>query len=101
MNRLGRSVIAALVVITVLWALVLSVSPQLHKASHAGATSNQHTCAATLLATGKCEKASPPADLLFSLDYRPFVRVGMVCHEWVASPFLSAAIFEHAPPFCS
>lgn len=98
MNRLGRGVVVALVLMTVLWALVLGISPKLHKAIHPGATSAEHTCAATLLATGKCEKASPPAGLLFSLHHEPFVRLPMYCPEWVASPFLNSAIFEHAPP---
>ena len=50
--RTGQRWIAALLVVAVLWALTLSVSPQLHELVHPDADHEDHDCAVTLFLGG-------------------------------------------------
>jgi hypothetical protein len=78
--------------------LALSVSPQWHELLHRDAKSAQHECAITLVGSGKIQQpvhtplvVAPTPALLFA--FIPALRP-----VWVASPFIGARIFEHAPP---
>jgi hypothetical protein len=70
-----RSVIAALLFTAFLWALALSVSPELHAAVHSHAAQAGHTCVATLIGSGQYENSAPAticlgSDLLVSSPRR-------------------------------
>src|SRR5438094_218547 len=55
-NR-GRLFVAACVSVAFLWALALSVSPQLHQRVHPDANRVEHNCAATIIASGTYDHA--------------------------------------------
>lgn len=93
-----RGAIATWVCAAFLSALALSVSPRWHELLHLDAKASQHECAVTLIGSGSCQYTAttplPTAPVLaaqfsFVLGLHPV---------WVASPFLGARIFEHAPP---
>src|SRR5207248_8710678 len=56
-NR-GRALLAAFVSAAFLWALALSVSPQLHQRVHKDANRVEHSCAATMIASGSYNHAA-------------------------------------------
>jgi hypothetical protein len=80
-----------------LFAIALSAAPQLHERIHPDAKQAQHECAITIIAAGNYHHttpvivvaAAPAFEISDSATLKPI---------WVASPFLSASIFEHAPP---
>ena len=94
----GRAFVATCVVTVFVWALALSVSPQLHQRVHADGNRPDHTCAVTLIATGSYDHgAQPPLinapDLLAQFGILPELS-----STWVQPLFLKAHIFAHAPP---
>jgi hypothetical protein len=98
--RRGRPVIATFAGAAFLWALVLTVSPQLHERIHRDANRADHACAVTFLASGNYTHSSAP---LVSVP-APIVSLSAIpalTPAWVESPFLLARIFEHAPPALS
>ena len=80
-----------------LWALTLSVSPQLHERVHPDANQIEHTCAATFVASGNYDHA--PVALLISAPV-PLgaFDIPTLSPRWIQPSFLIAAVFEHAPP---
>jgi hypothetical protein len=96
-NR-GRAFVATLVSATFLWAIALSVSPQLHSRIHSDANRVEHNCAATFVASGNYEHTAPPLFVSASLSRTESSTTPALNPLWVPSPFLSASIFEHAPP---
>jgi hypothetical protein len=58
-NR-GRAFIAICVCTAFLWALALSSSPQLHQRFHTDASRVEHSCAATMIASGNYDHAAHP-----------------------------------------
>jgi|ERR1051326_3642081 hypothetical protein len=80
-----------------LFGIALSDLPQLHERLHPDANQPQHQCAVSLIASGNYEHVaaapvieSPIASAKFSVPALTSIRV--------APLFLSARIFEHAPP---
>jgi len=94
----GRTFVATCVGAAFLWALALSASPQLHQHVHADAKSVEHSCAATLIASGSYNHAAQPALVSAPAPAVVFSRILVLTPQWVESPFLKASIFEHAPP---
>jgi hypothetical protein len=80
-----------------LWTLTLSVSPQLHQRVHPDANRVEHTCAVTFIAHGNVDH-SPAAFLISAPAPIDEFKIPEVSPRWVASLFLLAAVFEHAPP---
>src|SRR5207253_2821539 len=80
-----------------LWALTLSVSPELHQRLHSDANRVDHSCAVTFVSSGSVDHA--PIALLISA---PVSTDGFQLPEltllWVTPLFLLASVFEHAPP---
>ena len=81
-----------------LFGIALSDLPQVHERVHPDANQPQHECAITVISHGKCDlnengpvihPGSPASDANFVLPFRAAV---------IAPLFLSARIFEHAPP---
>src|SRR5438093_11330813 len=90
---IGLSVSAAF-----LWALALSVSPQLHQRVHPDANRVEHNCAATMIASGSYNHVAHPPLVSAPLPVIHFSKIPALTPQWVESPFLGARIFEHAPP---
>ena len=90
--------VAVFVSAAFLWALALSVSPQLHSRIHSDASNIEHTCAITFVASGSYEHAAHPPLVSSPIPDAEFSDVTALVPLWVQSLFLSASIFEHAPP---
>jgi hypothetical protein len=99
-NNCGRAFLAVLVSAGFLWALALSVSPQLHQRVHTDASRVEHNCAATMIASGSYDHASHPPLISAPAPSIQFSEIPALTPCWVQSPFLGARIFEHAPPVC-
>jgi len=94
----GRTFVATCVGAAFLWALALSVSPQLHQRVHADANRAEHTCAVTAIASGSCDHAAQPP-LISAPDFvSQSGRVSSLNPVWVQPLFLKAHVFAHAPP---
>ncbi|SRR6266496_1295471 len=96
-NNHGRAIIAAFVSVGFFWALALSATPQLHQRVHADANRAEHSCAATMIASGSYDHATHPPLVSANLMHQ-FSKIPALTPCWVQSPFLGACIFEHAPP---
>jgi hypothetical protein len=104
MSTLARSInhrrafVAVCVSAAFVWALALSVSPQLHQRVHKDANRVEHNCAATMIASGKYDHAAHPPLVSAPAPSVQFSKIPALTPRWVESPFLGACIFEHAPP---
>jgi hypothetical protein len=96
-NR-GRAFIAICISTGFLWALALSASPQLHQRAHSDANRAEHSCAATMIASGSYNHSSYPPLVSAPAPSIHFSKIPALTPQWVESLFLGARIFEHAPP---
>jgi hypothetical protein len=94
----GRAFIAISVSAAFLWALALSASPQLHQRVHPDANRVEHSCAATMIASGSYNHAAHAPLVSAPVPAVHFSKIPALTPQWVESPFLGARIFEHAPP---
>jgi hypothetical protein len=92
----GRTTVFLLAAAIVLM-LGLSVAPNLHEQLHPTAGS-LHECAVTLIASGSCHHTAAAPVVIASATAEQFSKIPALNQVWVAAPFLSARIFEHAPP---
>jgi hypothetical protein len=97
--RTLSSVSALAILLALLFASVLCVTPQLHERIHG--TSATHECAVTLIASGKYEQSDAPPLIVVPQLAAQFSKIPALNPIWVAAPFLGASIFEHAPPALS
>lgn len=101
----GRSLYTSCAAIGLLvslaFAIVLAVSPQLHQRIHIGAGKSQHECAVTLIASGKCEHAPAAPLIVLPQPIAHFTTIPTLSPLWVPALFLGASVFEHAPPALS
>jgi hypothetical protein len=95
---LARGVIASSICAAFLLALSLSVSPQWHEFMHPDAKAGQHECAVTLIGSGNVQHSAPAPLVVAPAPALQFSFVPALHPVWVASPFIGARIFEHAPP---
>jgi hypothetical protein len=79
-------------------ALALSVSPRWHEMLHVDAKAAQHECAVTLIGSGNYQQPAPAPLVAAPVPALQFCFIPALRPIWVASPFLGARIFEHAPP---
>jgi hypothetical protein len=79
-------------------ALALTTVPRWHELIHADANSPQHECAVTLIRSGNYHKPSPAPLVAAPVPAYHSALIEALHPVWVASPFVSARIFEHAPP---
>jgi hypothetical protein len=93
--------IAAFVSAAFLWALALSVSPQLHARVHSDANRTEHSCAVTLMASGSYDHCAHGALVSAPVPAVQFSQIPTLTPQWIESSFLGACIFEHAPPVCA
>jgi hypothetical protein len=94
----GRAFVAALVSLGFFWALALGASPQLHQRVHKDANRVEHSCAATMIASGSYDHATHPPLVSAAALVPQFSKIPALTPSWVQSAFLDACIFEHAPP---
>ncbi len=90
--------VASCVSAAFLWSLALSSSPQLHARVHPDANRTEHTCAATLITSGSYDHGVTLPAVTAPVAAIQFSRIPALTPHWVESLFLSACIFEHAPP---
>jgi hypothetical protein len=93
-----RAFIAICVSTAFLWALALSASPQLHQRIHKDTNRVEHSCAATMIASGSYDHAAHLPLVSAPVPAGHFSQIPALTPQWVESPFLGARIFEHAPP---
>jgi len=93
-----RGTIASWLCAALLSALALSVSPSWHEKIHSDAKSAKHECAVTLVSSGKYQQATTAPLVAAPSPALHFCFIPTLHPIWVASPFLGARIFEHAPP---
>jgi hypothetical protein len=93
-----RTFIAICVSGAFLWALALSASPQLHQRFHKDANRVEHSCAATMIASGSYNHAAHPPLVSAPVPAVQFSKIPALTPQWVESPFLGGSVFEHAPP---
>jgi hypothetical protein len=94
----GRGFTAAVAATAFLWSLALGVSPQLHERIHPDANQPDHACAVTVMAAGNYTHSAPAPLVSVPVPLVHFSIIPALAPQWVESPFLSARIFEHAPP---
>jgi hypothetical protein len=94
----GRVFVAIFLFAAFLWALALSVSPQLHQRVHKDANRVEHNCAATMIASGSYNHVAHVPLVSAPVPVIHFSKIPALTPQWVESPFLGACIFEHAPP---
>ena len=99
-NALSRCV-AVLAVFSFLWTIALSVAPELHQRIHADQSSADHSCAVTFVGSGNYLHSATPGSTPMADVAIDFTAPMELIPCWVPSPFLSAAVFEHAPPALS
>ena len=93
-----RGMIASWVCVAFLSALALSVSPRWHELLHPDAKAAQHECAVTLIGSGSYQQPTPAPLVVAPVPALQFCFIPALHPVWVASPFIGARIFEHAPP---
>jgi hypothetical protein len=94
-----QSALVCLLVANLLIVVVLAASPQLHQLIHQDADRGEHQCAVTVMVSGGSDGSPVPqvfevsVILPIAFDFLPEMHS---CD--VAPLFLSAHVFEHAPP---
>lgn len=104
MNKRARNFrlfVTSGVFVSLFLALVFAVAPHLHERIHQDAATSQHECAVTLIASGKYQQNDAPVVVSAPQPAAPFSKIPALQSVWVPAPFLSACIFEHAPPAIS
>jgi hypothetical protein len=81
-----------------LWTLTLGVSPQFHKRIHPDANRVDHSCAVTIIASGKYSHSSAAPLISAPTLIDQFSPSPTLTPHWIESSFLLARVFEHAPP---
>ena len=93
-----RAFVAILASAGFLWALTLSVSPELHERVHRDANRVDHSCAVTCIASGNVDHSASPQLVSAPVVADQFCSIPALTPQWVESAFLQAHVFEHAPP---
>ena len=97
--KVWQSAFVCLLISSLLIVVALAASPQLHQLFHHDADRSEHECAITVMVSGGSDDSLVPqvleagALLPVALDFLPERR-----SRDVGPLFLSAHIFEHAPP---
>jgi hypothetical protein len=90
-----RACIGLSILIGFFAALTLASSPRLHEKLHKVGT--HHECAATLIASGKCEHTAPPA-VTPKIQEAPVSPAFLGQHFRFVIAAVPSSIQEHAPP---
>ena len=92
---------AALATAAFVWTLILSVSPQVHSQVHSDQNRADHSCAVTFVQSGSFHHAAVSTTGIAGNSFTEFASIPKLTPHWVPSPFLTASVFEHGPPFVS
>jgi hypothetical protein len=90
-----RAFIGISIVIAFFTALTIASSPQLHEKLHK--VDSQHTCAATMIASGNCEHTAPP-QLVPKLENAPNSPAFLPKRFQFVVASVPSSVQEHAPP---
>jgi hypothetical protein len=98
-SKSWQGVLVCLLIANLLVAVALTASPKLHELLHQDADRSEHQCAVTVLFSGGSD--DPPVSQVFDVgalfggapDFLPEIH-----SRDVAPLFLTAHVFEHAPP---
>jgi hypothetical protein len=96
-----QSALIGLLLANLLIVVALAAAPQLHQLFHHDADRGDHECAVTVMISGGSDGSLVPQVLdagtifLTAFDFSPEIQ-----SHHVAPLFLSAHVFEHAPPVC-
>lgn len=94
-----QSALVCLLIANLLVVVALAASPQLHQLLHHDADQSNHECAVTMMVSGGSDGSSVPQVLEASVILPVVFDFLLETHlRDVAPLFLSAHIFEHAPP---
>ncbi len=93
----SRCALAGGVILSLLFAGWMAVSPELHEHLHHDAGHADHTCLATMIASGACEGVVT-APLQVSACFTWVRQVVAMRSEWVQPLFLYDGVLEHGPP---
>ena len=96
-STITRASVAIIACAAFLWTLAVSASPQLHDSIHSDASRIEHTCAATLIASGNCDHVPVALIIQAPIPINEF-KVPELSPRWIWPVFLVASVFEHAPP---
>ena len=92
-----RTTIAAAVALCVLVAGWMAASPELHEHLHHDAGHADHSCLATMIASGSCESVIVTA-LFVAACLAWTGTLTLLCTQWVQPLFLDDGVLEHGPP---
>ena len=91
-----RRALAVWLCASLLSALAISAMPQWHELIHSDAKAPRHECAVTLASSGNYQQPAPLVAV--PVPVLQFCFIPALHPVWVASPFSSARLLEHAPP---
>ena len=97
-TRACHALVALTACAAFLFAVVLTAAPGVHEHLHADAATAQHECAVTVIDSGKYQLTEPLLGVCCPVLPVNGSTVSALTPVWVAAPFLSAAVLEHAPP---
>jgi hypothetical protein len=95
-----RAIVAAGCVGAFLFAVTLSVVPQLHEQIHSATDSPNHECAVTLLASGNCQY-TPITTISLAPPAMPQAVAHISRTFRLVTAHLEFSLLEHAPPAIS
>jgi hypothetical protein len=95
-----RATIAAGCIGAILFAVVLSVIPQLHEQIHDATGAPNHECVVTLLTSGNCQH-TPIAPISLAPPAPPAAFAHVLVTFQLVSAHLEFSLLEHAPPALS
>jgi hypothetical protein len=94
----GQRWTGALLVVAVLWALTLTVSPQLHELIHPDADHEDHDCAVTLFLGGGLVHSQTLPSLVAGPLFIYLRQTPNPPPEILAALFAGQRVFERGPP---
>jgi hypothetical protein len=94
----ARVGLAWVLVLAVLWALSLAVSPQLHEWIHPDADHEDHDCAVTLFSSGGINIFVVDLASIASRSDRPFIDVIRLSSQVAYSAQSACLLYSRGPP---
>ena len=92
-----RAAVALAALSAFLLAFVLSAAPALHEHLHSDAAHSQHECAISIVESG-VQTANAPLTVAAPQLIALLSSASPLRAVWVPAVFLTARVFEHAPP---
>ena len=94
-----QGAVAVLLLAHLMIVVMLAASPHLHQLFHHDADHGSHECVVTLMISGGSDGSSAPQVLVACFTFPTVFNFSFETHSHDVAPlFLSAHVFEHAPP---